>query len=96
MEINKVTMDSLERQVNENFYSWAWRIHKIMEFYEGWNSFPEIETMVQEYINIIRERMNKPNIYSCYYCCNQVEHGHDFVTRKTNLYEHGLICRKWN
>ena len=29
MEIDKVTMDSLERQVNENFYSWALRIHKM-------------------------------------------------------------------
>ena len=60
-------------------------------FYKGWASFPDLEKIAQ-YINIIHERMNRPNIYDCYYCCNQVDHGHDPITLKKNLHMHELIC----
>ena len=90
-------MNALQKRSGETFESWAKSIHEKMMFYEGWGSFPGSETMVQSYIDVIHERMDRPNIYQCYYCCSPVDHGHDPATREKNLYMHELVCSgTWN
>jgi hypothetical protein len=84
--------NALQKQSGETFQSWANRIHEKFLFYEGWGSFPNTETMMRSYIDIIQECMNRPNIYQCYYCCDPLDHGHDPVKREKILHMHELIC----
>jgi hypothetical protein len=85
-------MNALQKQSGETFQSWATRIHEKIKFYDEWTPFPESEKMVQSYIDFIHERMDKPFISQCYYCCNPLDHGHDPTKREKILYMHELVC----